>query len=126
MKTSSTPRPLKRATALNCLLVNQLATPGLGSLMGRRISAGLVQLALALAGFGCVMGWFIQLFSDTYRQFSDLPSQPKPYPWIGTLGLILVVSSWLLSWITSLSLLREAQRNEPNSPPIITVPPLIK
>jgi hypothetical protein len=94
--------------------------------MGRRIVAGLGQLALALAGFGCVLGWFIQLFIDTYRQFSDLPARPKPYPWLGAVGFVLFLSAWLLSWITSLSLLREARRNEPSAPPIIAAPPLIK
>src|SRR3954466_1932398 len=103
MKTCSVASPLKRSTALNCLLVNQLATPGLGSLMGRRIVAGVGQLALALAGFGCVLGWVIQIFIHTYRQMSDLPTRPKPYPWLGAAGFVLFLSAWLFSWVTSLS-----------------------
>ena len=67
MRTSSTrpPRqPLNKSKARNCALINQLATPGLGSLMGGRIFAGIGQLILAVAGFIMVTGWFIQLFWD--------------------------------------------------------------
>ena len=39
------------ASARNCALINQLATPGLGSLMAGRLVAGIGQLLLAVAGF---------------------------------------------------------------------------
>ena len=125
MKTSSGGQPLSRSAARNCLLVNQFGTPGLGSIMAGRWLAGLVELALAVAGFCAVIGWFFQLFSDAYRNFSDAPPQTHRYGWLGWVGGLLFLAAWLLSWITSLRLLAEARRNEANAPPP-AVPPVIK
>jgi hypothetical protein len=125
MKIFSARGPIKRSTALNCLLINQFATPGLGSLMGRRFLAGLMELIIALAGFGFVVGWFVQLFMGMLHDFSEAPANSAPHSWLGEVGLILFATAWLLSWITSVSLLREARRNEANLPPVI-VPPRIQ
>ncbi len=122
MKIFSATKPVKRSVAVNCLLVNQFATPGLGSLMGGRIIAGLVQLALSLVGFAFVVGWFIQIFMDLYRQITDLPPRPNPYPWLGGVGLVIFAAAWLLAWITSISLLREARQNAPEKS---SIPPKI-
>jgi hypothetical protein len=123
MKTSSAANPVNRSLAVRCLLVNQFATPGLGSLMGRRFLAGSAQLTLALAGFAGVIGWFVQIIVAAWQQLAGNPAQPKPYPWMGTAGLILFVTAWLLSWTTSVSLLREARRNAAIEPPKLGVPP---
>src|SRR5258708_35572586 len=126
MKISSTAqanRP-KRSSAVKCLIINQFATPGLGSLMARRFTAGTVQLALSLLGFGFIMGWFLQIFVQLYRQMNELPPQPPPYPWLGQVGIIIFAAAWLLSWITSISVLRESGRTEPTQPPT-AVPPKI-
>ena len=40
--------------------MNQFATPGLGSLMGRRIIPGLGQLLLFLFGFLLFLFWFVR------------------------------------------------------------------
>jgi hypothetical protein len=124
MRIFSAAKPLSRAAARNCLLVNQFATPGLGSLMGRRFVAGLVQLALALAGFGCMVGWFIETCLKAYRSFSDTPAPETNLP-LGWGAAILFTSAWLLAWITSLSLMRQARGTEAPRPPIIGVPPKI-
>jgi hypothetical protein len=89
--------------------MNQLATPGLGSLMGRRIVAGAGQLAVFLAGFGCFLAWFIDEMRQYYSMmFSD--QEPHIRFWLLWLGLGLALASWLWSLVTSLSLLREAKR----------------
>src|SRR4051812_18205861 len=115
MTTSLAPQNRKivnRAKALNCLLINQFATPGLGSLMAGRVFAGVVQLLLAVAGFCCVVGWFAQIVYVTYRQINEhQPASPPPF-WLGLVGFILFAASWLLSWITSLSVLRAASKYE--------------
>lgn len=118
MKIFSAAGPVKRSTAMNCLLVNQLATPGLGSLMGRRFLAGILQLTLAIAGFVLVVAWF---FQRTYRLISELPPDAGAYAWFGKAGGILFVASWLLAWITSLSLLRQSRKN-PEVHPATPVP----
>jgi hypothetical protein len=118
MKTSSAPAPVKRSAAMNCLLVNQFATPGLGSLMGKRIWEGVIQLSLAVVGFVLVMAWMI-LF--TYHAIADQAPQSALASGMGWLGMILFVGSWLLSWFTSLSLLRQAKQN-PEPPPTLAPP----
>lgn len=108
----STPtRKLTRARARNAALLNQLATPGLGSLLGRRWIAGTGQLLLALAGFTLLMIWFVQMMMSYYGQaFSDNP-QRQPTSLLNLeLGAGLFAFAWLWSLFTSFSLLREASR----------------
>jgi hypothetical protein len=103
--------------------MNQLATPGLGSLMARRYLAGTLQLLLALVGFGLVMGWFAQLAVSTYRLVSDLPPEPFRYPWMGKVGALIFLLSWLLAWPTTISVLRQARKAEADKPPARPIPP---
>jgi hypothetical protein len=130
MKISSGIGPLpkpKRSKALNCLLMNQLATPGLGSLMGGRILAGSIQLGLAVLGFVLVVVWMYGLSANAYRQAFELPTEPTAYPGLGMAGFSLFAISWLLAWFTSLSLLRNAPPEEPPAmPKPKPVPPFIK
>ena len=128
MKTSSgtANQPPRRSAALNCLLVNQFATPGLGSLMARRFIAGAVQLTLALAGFGLFIGWFIQVAISSYHAVTDQAPEPARYPWMGKAGLVIFAVAWVLAWQTSLSVLRQARKNQPtDTTPTRPVPPRI-
>lgn len=116
MKTSSAAKPpwrLTPAAARNYTILNQLATPGLGSLLGRRFVTGIGQLALAVAGFSMLIGWFLQIFLALYRQIQELPPVPVRFPWLGKAGLALFVAAWCWSLVTSISLVREAGRNAP-------------
>src|SRR3954471_19153694 len=112
MKIFSADQPLNRAAAMNCLLVNQFATPGLGSLMGRRIAAGIGQLSLAIAGFILVIFWFFMTMIQYYGQISSDAPTVKSYALYGIAGGCLFFISWLWAWVTSLSLLHQA-RNDP-------------
>jgi hypothetical protein len=109
-------KPVDHSKALTCLLINQFATPGLGSLMAGRILEGAVQLTFAIAGFVCVVAWFVQVVYVQYRTITASQPAAPPYPWLGQVGFIIFVASWLLSWITSVSLLRAAKKNVPNLP----------
>jgi hypothetical protein len=110
-------RPLDRSTARNSVLINQLATPGLGSLLAGRWVAGIGQLLLALAGFAMVVAWFGAVFIQLYRQINGDP-EPKSAAWLGEVGGITFFVSWLWAWVTSLSLLREAKKDPaPPAPP---------
>jgi hypothetical protein len=95
-------------------LVNLAATPGLGSLMGRRIIAGTGQLLLALAGFGLIVGWIFEWSHRIYLQQLGEPVPPDSPGWMGKWGLICFIASWLWSLITSLSLLWQAKTAEPD------------
>ncbi len=113
-KTSSATKPAKplsRTTAVHCVIVNQAATPGLGSLLARRWIAGSGQLALALAGFGLIMAWFFFKLRDLYRLAEDLPVDPSAGNSLGKAGLVIFVLAWLWSWVTSASILKEARKN---------------
>ena len=103
-------RPLDRSTARNSVLINQLATPGLGSLLAGRWLAGIGQLLLALTGFVMLVGWFGTVMVQLYRQINGDP-EPKSAAWLGEAGAILFFAAWLWAGVTSLSLLREAKEN---------------
>ena len=115
MKTSSAGKVLSRSAARNSFLINQLATPGLGSLMARRYVAGAGQLLLALVGAGLVIAWFVALMSQMYRQMNG-NENPKSVAWLGEAGAVFFVAAWVWALFTSFSLLREAEANEP--PPL--------
>src|SRR6185295_8666695 len=113
MRTSSIrppPQPLSRAKARNCAIINQLATPGLGSLMAGRIWKGVGQLSLAVAGFLMVAGWVLQLSFDMFRFLEGTFAEGITLPWLGPAGIVTFFAAWLWAWTTSVSLLREARR----------------
>jgi len=103
-------KPVDSAGARNAALVNQCATPGLGSLMAGRWIAGSGQLALAVAGFVMVIVWFFKIMIQYFGQITG-DVQPHPVGWIGMTGGIMFVASWLWAWVTSISLFFEARRN---------------
>jgi hypothetical protein len=112
MMTTRTARPLSRARVVSCVLVNLTATPGLGSLMARRVLAGTGQLLLALVGFVLIMIWtFALLHRVTVEQLGE-PAPPNSSGWMGKWGLIFFGSAWLWSLVTSASLLRQVKADE--------------
>ncbi len=104
-------KPLSLARARNCALLNQLATPGLGSLMGGRWFAGAGQLLLALTGFTMVLAWFCLLALQIYREVSE-DSSSQSVAWLGLAGGVTFAASWLWALVTSFDLMREARRIE--------------
>jgi hypothetical protein len=106
--------------------MNLFATPGLGSLMGGRIIAGLGQLTLVLIGFGLVCVWFYRVMSTYYKMsdFSEPSGKPHSFYWSYFLaGFLFVGASWLWSLITSLRMVAQAKTPEPALPG--SVPPRI-
>jgi hypothetical protein len=114
--TSHTVRPLSHARAWTCILTNLFATPGLGSLMARRVWAGTGQLVLALAGFVLIVGWMFEFFQRVSLQQIGDPVPPDSSGRMGKWGLIYFGASWLWSLVTSLSLWRQAKSDEPSEP----------
>lgn len=111
MKPSSAIRRLSRAKARNAALLNQLATPGLGSLLARRWIAGTGQLLLSVAGFVLVVVWFVREMMRYYGQmFSDSATIPPATFTCLWFGAVLFALAWGWSLVTSFSLLREASR----------------
>jgi hypothetical protein len=121
-------KPLTQARALSCALINLCATPGLGSLMGRRFVAGTGQLALSGTGFVLLLVWMWRFFYSMYLKAMDQPSS-KAYGWLGWWGLAFFGTAWLWSLFTNWSLLQqaksEAQANAGLVPPRISeIPPM--
>ena len=112
--------PLNRAKARNAALLNQAATPGLGSLLAGHRLAGIGQLLLALAGFVMVLGWFAVRMIQLYHQVTDgAPSAPAG--WLGAAGAATFAASWLWALATSLQVLKSARPNETRDvPPKLT------
>jgi len=103
-----TQKPASQSAARNAALVNQLATPGLGSLMAGRWIAGIGQLVLAVAGFVMAVVWFFEIMIQYYGQVTG-DVQVRPVGWIGEIGATLFVASWFWALVTSISLLRQAK-----------------
>lgn len=109
MKPFLAPKRISRAKARNAALLNQLATPGLGSIIAGRWLAGSGQLLLSLAGFTLVMVWFFEEMNQLYGQISGtVPVHPVGK--ILTAGVILFSLAWVWSLVTSFSLCREASK----------------
>jgi len=101
--------------ARNCFIVNQFATPGLGSLMARRWIAGIGQLVVCVIGFILVVAWFFKTMAQYYGEIGgNVPTPPDA--WIGETGAILFAAAWLWSLVTSISLMLQAKKDEIGTP----------
>jgi len=118
-------KPLTSAMARNAALVNQFATPGLGSVLAGRYLSGAGQLLLAVAGFSLVLLWFVAVMRQFYGQIQG-NVEVKPVGWIGLSGLAVFAAAWFWALATSISIMREVKHNNlvvlthPQPPP----PPL--
>jgi 4a-hydroxytetrahydrobiopterin dehydratase len=103
-------RVLSRKRIISCVMLNLVATPGLGTLIARRWVAGIGQVGLSVVGFVLLMVWFYKLVIEQfYGQISgNVTVQPVGY--IGLAGAGLFAVAWLWSLGTSLSLMREASQ----------------
>jgi hypothetical protein len=96
-------------------LVNQLAFPGLGTLMmGRRV--GFAQAAIMLAGFFLTMGYLFWYLISAGRYAANpnwdeaqFTSLYRPYKWSLCWGLGLCVVSWVWALFSSIAMLRAAR-----------------
>jgi 4a-hydroxytetrahydrobiopterin dehydratase len=111
MKPSSAPKKISRAQARNAVLLNQFATPGLGSLLAGRKLAGSGQVVLSIIGFALVTLWFVQMMMRYYGQMFGDTTVHNPVA-LGNLliGGGLFALAWVWSLQTGFSLLREASK----------------
>ena len=101
---------LSHKRAITCVMMNLVATPGLGSLIARRWVAGFGQLLLSIAGFVLIMVWFYQLvIVQFYGQMTgNVTVQPVGY--IGLTGAGIFAAAWLWSLGTSILLMQDVSR----------------
>jgi hypothetical protein len=113
---------ISRAAARNAALVNQFATPGLGSLMARRWISGIGQLFVFVTGCVMIVMYLVQLDVHTYGEATG-EFEPTPRAWLGKTGVILFAGGWLWALVTSLNLIKRARAEESSSPRTDSPPP---
>ena len=119
MKTFSAAKPVNRKLARYCVLINQCATPGLGSLVAGRRLAGVGQLIIAVAGFCLIIAWMVLNTLQLYNQ-AVRGAPPQPVGRVGIAGTLIFAASWLWAWVTSYQILRTAVDTvPPNVPPVL-------
>ena len=95
-----------QSPAWTYLMANILVLPGLGSVMGGRRVAGVLQALISTAGLVLTVMWLwaygVALFD------SGLPEGFGPRAGLGALGMALFAVSWFWSLASGLSLLRES------------------
>jgi 4a-hydroxytetrahydrobiopterin dehydratase len=104
------PPALTRKKAVTCVLMNLLATPGLGSVMARRWFDGIGQLILSLVGFVLIMVWFFKLVIVQFYGQINGNVTVQPVGWIGLTGAILFAIAWFWSLLTSFSISQAAAK----------------
>lgn len=113
------PKVLSPSKAWAYVALNQLAFPGAGTVMaGRRV--GYIQAALMIAGFILVMCYLFALIAAVYSfaatsgmSEQQYRAQSGHYAAAGKIGLALTVVAWLWSLISSIAILRNAQKEPP-------------
>lgn len=109
------PQALKRSQLWACAALNQLAFPGLGSVIaGRR--AGYAQAAIFLLGFMLLMGfmfWYLfcalRFLKDPAGDEEAWRAQYRSFAWAWKSGLLLCVLSWFWALVSSVGIVRQAQ-----------------
>lgn len=110
----------RKAPAWLCAAINQVAFPGLGSIMaGQRV--GYPQALVMVAGFCFTMGYLLIYLSAVIRYVqhsgwseADFHAAYRPYQWALGVGLPLCGVAWVWAGFTSLSMLKDA-RTKPSS-----------
>ena len=114
------PPVLSQRRLIACALINQLATPGLGSWLAQRRWVGAGQMTLSFTGFLLICAWMLRFFYAV-RVWQMDGSTPGPSPdWLRVWGFSLFGAGWLWALMTSIALLRQSART---SQPPAGIPP---
>jgi hypothetical protein len=104
-------RPLNSDYAWACVMQN-IATPGIGSLKARRIFEGIGQLSLAIASCFLICAWVIGWSYRIYQAQDDETVSLDSSGWLLKWGIICFGASWLWALITCVALVRQAKTAE--------------
>lgn len=111
MKPSLAQKKVSRSQARNAALLNQLGTPGLGSLLAGRYVEGALQLLIFLGGFVLFCLWAFHSLAQYYQMmFNDAPKTAPGNVSLALAGVGICALAWVWSLMTSLSLLRAASK----------------
>ena len=112
-------QPITRDGARMCLLVNLCAWPGLGSVLARR-RIGYVQMLLAVGGLFTVVSALYKFMGMIWEE-TRYPTWHDHFVLQAIGGIGAFVMSWIWSFVTSLSIRKEAVTPPPMRDP--TKPP---
>ena len=106
---------VSRRQARTCVVVNLLAWPGVGTIMGGRRVTGFIQAVLMIGGFCSIMAWALMQLSAVYKFVFDTTATKVTHPsaWIGITGFALCVVAWFWALFSSLQILNESRRHQP-------------
>lgn len=117
------PENQRRRRAWFWVLVNQLAFPGLGTILSGR-KAGYLQAAIMVCGFCLAMGFMIIYFRALTRLAMgasgnevEFRAAYAPRLWMMRWGVGLTVFAWFWAWFSSIAILRDLNRGPALSPP---------
>jgi hypothetical protein len=96
--------------------MQNLATPGIGSLKARRIFAGICQLSLAIASCFLICAWVIGWSYRIYQAQIDETIPRDSSGWLLKWGVVCFFVSWLWALITCVSLVLQAKAAERRDP----------
>jgi len=114
-------KALSSSKAWGYLALNQLAFPGAGTVMGGR-REGYAQSIMMVIGFLLTMVYFAVMISSVMNSMLDpnggmneqqLHAHFHHYAWAGKIGAILSVIAWFWSLASSISMLRNVQKDPP-------------
>lgn len=116
---STARQPLTRSKAWTCAGINQLAFPGLGTIIsGKKI--GYVQAALMLIGFVLSLYFMVSYATSLYTGLSDpnwgpsvLKEALSQKKWYGITGGLLSVIAWTWALLDSVHIILESQKQPP-------------
>jgi hypothetical protein len=108
---------ISRRQGVTYFLVNQLACPGIGTIMaGRKI--GFVQAAVMIGGFCLTLAFGLMYISAVYKFALDGSATEEkwkamqPPLWMGIGGFALCGVAWFWSLFSSFQILHESRRHQ--------------
>ncbi|MGE3312464.1 MAG: hypothetical protein AB7O66_21055 [Limisphaerales bacterium] len=112
--------PLQRRDRLQiAIIINQLATPGLGSWIAGHRVAGVGQLAFSILGFLDFLVRCVRLIIGSFQAALD-GAPPPPFPWDAWHRALVVFGiAWVWAGLTSVQIaleMRKIPRVIPSSP----------
>jgi hypothetical protein len=105
------PPELSRDRAWACVMQN-LATPGIGSLKARRVFEGICQLSLAIVSCFFICAWVIGWSYRIYQAQNDETIPPDSSGWLLKWGVACFGVSWLWAMITCIVLVFQIKAAE--------------
>jgi len=111
---------LSPSKAWTCAAVNQLAFPGAGTVMAGHSAVGYLQAATMVVGFILTMVYLMALMHGIFNLAmnstaaeAQSPSLYHHQAWAGKVGLALTILAWCWSLLSSVEIIRTAQKEPP-------------